>query len=79
MAVVTHLLVGFFFLTVGLYGGVRPYKMAKFGEQIDAIGSTRSSYSVEPTDWNVSLTQVVSILTAACGIAIISLGISSLW
>jgi hypothetical protein len=75
MATVTHLLVGLFFLTTGLYGVVYPYKMAKFGEQLDAIGSKRPSYHVEPTNWNVSLTRIVSIFIVVCGIAIISLGV----
>jgi len=44
-----------------LLGGVmalRPYDVARFNEQVDAIGSTRRFSDVEPADWNVLLHRI---------------------
>jgi hypothetical protein len=62
---------GVFLLFMGLLGAIWPYKMAKFGEQLDSIGSKRSWYSVEPADWNVTLTRGLGILFSIFGIIIL--------
>lgn len=46
---------------VGLPGAIWPYKLSRFGEQIDAIGSKRSWSEVEPADWKVGLTRFSGI------------------
>ena len=53
--------VGFFLLVFGLPAALRPYAMARFGEQIDAIGSTTRSSEVEPANWNVLLTRMIGL------------------
>ena len=59
------LLIGF-----GLLGAVWPYRVARFEEQIDAIGSKRSWDEVEPTEWKVMLTRVIGVVVAFIGVAI---------
>ena len=59
------LLVGF-----GLLGAVWPYRVARFEEQLDAIGSKRSWDEVEPTEWKVMLTRVIGVVFTLIGIAI---------
>lgn len=72
-------LTGLFFLAVGSYGVLRPYAMARFTEQVDALGSRRDTASVEPTDWSVRLTRVVSAVAALCGAAIVGLAFAPGW
>ena len=62
---------GLFLLVGGLLGALWPYKVAKFGEQWDSIGSKRSWYSVEPADWNVTLTRGLGILFSVFGVVIL--------
>lgn len=62
---------GLFLLLGGLLGALWPYKVAKFGEQWDSIGSKRSWSSVEPADWNVMLTRGLGILFSFFGIIIL--------
>lgn len=54
-------------LAVGLVCALRPYAVARFEEQIDAIGSTRSLSEVEPAGWKVTLTRVLGIGIALFG------------
>jgi len=70
---ISWLLLGLFFLGTGLYGAIRPYELARFTEQIDALGSRHDVGSVEPTDWNVRLTRLVSLFLALCGVTIVVL------
>lgn len=51
----------FLLLAFGIPGAIWPYELAKFGEQLDAIGSKRSWSEVEPAGWNVALTRAVGI------------------
>lgn len=53
--------VALFLLVFGLPGAIWPYRIARFGEQIDAIGSTREESEVEPADWNVMLTRIAGV------------------
>ncbi len=59
---------GMIFTTYGLYGLLDPYTVARFFEQLDAIGSTRRLSSVEPVGWKVSLTKVQSIAYLVIGV-----------
>jgi hypothetical protein len=54
-------MVALFFLLFGGLGALYPYELARFGEQLDAIGSTTRASDVEPAGWNVALTRIVSI------------------
>lgn len=54
-------------LVFGLPNAMWPYKMARFEEQLDAIGSKRSWSEVEPADWKVLLTRVVGAIMVAFG------------
>lgn len=60
--------IGFIMLLFGLPGALAPYKVARFGEQLDAIGSKTRSRDVEPADWNVLLTRVVGIGMTLVGV-----------
>ncbi|WP_135820153.1 hypothetical protein [Halostella litorea] len=57
----------FFLLVFGIPGAIWPYKLARFEEQLDSIGSKRSWDKVEPADWKVSLTRIVGVGMALFG------------
>ena len=57
----------------GLLLAVRPYRVARFRERTDAIGSRRSWSSVEPTDWNVQMTRIVGVGLALFGLLVAGL------
>ena len=59
------LLVGF-----GLLGAVWPYRVARFEEQLDAIGSKRSWDEVEPAEWKVTLTRGIGVVFVLFGVAV---------
>lgn len=58
-------------LVFGLPAAVWPYRIARFGEQIDAIGSKREKSEVEPAGWNVMLTRIVGGGMTAGGIVLL--------
>lgn len=66
---------GAFMLVVGGLGVAYPYKIAMYGEMIDAIGSTRSLDDVEPAGWNVTLTRMASAVVAIVGLWWLFLGL----
>jgi len=45
-------------LAFGVSNAVWPYRMARLGERLDALGTERGSGEVEPTDWNVVFTRL---------------------
>lgn len=70
-------------ILVSLLGGVmmaRPRQVARFQEQMDAIGSKRRLADVEPADWNVSLNRLGGAIILLVGIVAIlgGLGITPL-
>jgi hypothetical protein len=65
-----RVLIVLFFLLFGGAGAFFPYEVARFGEQIDAIGSKTPARNVEPTGWNVALTRIVSIGLVVFGLLI---------
>ena len=69
-AAMVNLVFGTLIIAFGLLGAVWPYRVARFEEQIDAIGSKRSWDEVEPTGWKVMLTRVIGVVVALIGVAI---------
>ena len=63
------LFVAVVFLAIGLPGAVKPYETARFMERLDSIGSKTSWHSVEPAEWNVTLTRFGGIFVTALGVA----------
>lgn len=57
----------FLLLVFGAPGAIWPYKLARFEEQLDAIGSKRSWSEVEPADWKVLLTRIIGSGMAIIG------------
>ena len=55
---------------VGLLGAVWPQRVARFEEQLDAIGSKRSAGEVEPAEWKVTLTRGAGVVLALFGVAV---------
>jgi len=49
--------------------------LTRFGEQIDAIGSTTTMSEVEAADWNVALTKIISAILAVVGLGMIAGGL----
>jgi len=63
-----HIGIALILILFGLPGAVFPYKIAKFGEMLDAIGSKRRSSEVEPAGWNVTLTRIGSLAMVLVGV-----------
>jgi hypothetical protein len=68
-----HLLGGLFFLSVGLYGTVRPTSLARLSERADAAMSSGSADGTDPAPAAVKLTRVASALTALVGAGVLAL------
>jgi hypothetical protein len=60
-----------FGVVLGPLMALYPYRVARFEERLDAIGSKRSWSEVEPADWKVMLTKVVGAGMALFGVAIL--------
>jgi len=73
MVDVRLLAISAFFAGSGFLLAARPYRVARLGERLDAIGSRRSWNSVEPTDWNVRLTRAVGVGFALFGLLVAGL------
>ena len=61
---------GLLLVLFGLPAIVWPYRIAKFNEAMDAIGSKRRSSEVEPADWNVTMTRLFGVGFALFGLFI---------
>lgn len=59
---------GIFLLIAGIIFAIWPYSIAKFGEELKAMGTEQSAYSVEPTDLNVWITRIVGVASAIIGL-----------
>ena len=66
---VSHVL-GALIVAFGLVNVVWPYRVARFEEQLDAIGSKRSWDEVEPAEWKVTLTRGIGVVIALFGVAV---------
>jgi len=64
------LLVGF-----GTVGVLRGRALTRFNEQVDAIGSTTPASEVEPAEWNVALTKIVSAIALLVGLGMVANGL----
>jgi hypothetical protein len=62
-----YLALALFLLGFGIPNAVWPYRLARFEERLDSIGSKRSWSEVEPADWKVTLTRVAGIGMAVLG------------
>ena len=58
---------GIVLLAVGVGILYWAYGIARFSEQIDAIGAKRSSSAVEPAGWNVTLYRISGAMIAFIG------------
>ncbi|PSQ15200.1 hypothetical protein BRD02_07095 [Halobacteriales archaeon QS_8_69_73] len=56
---------------LGIPGAVFPYRMARFEERMDSIGSKRAWSEVEPAEWKVLLTRVVGVGMSFVGVIIL--------
>ncbi len=59
---------GLVFLSIGLYGVVRPYRVAVWRERLDAIGSTRSWDEIEPADWRITVARIMFSMISLVGV-----------
>jgi ABC-type phosphate transport system auxiliary subunit len=66
----TNPVLGTLLVAVGLLNAVWPSQVARFEEQLDAIGSKRSAGEVEPAEWKVLLTRAVGVLFVLFGVAV---------
>lgn len=67
--------VGLVFLCIGLYGVVRPYRVAVWQERIDAIGSTRSWDEIEPVGWRITVTRITFAIVTLGGVLFLSISL----
>lgn len=66
MSWVMNFFTGSLVLVLSLYGSVKPYRTARFFEQVDAIGSKRRAEHVEPTNWMVRVIQASFLIMTLC-------------
>ncbi|QLH80086.1 hypothetical protein HZS55_22300 [Halosimplex rubrum] len=68
----------FFGLLLLVFGslGVRYARpLTRFNEQMDAIGSKTPASEVEPAEWNVAFTKILSAFFALLGLGLVVAGI----
>jgi len=57
-----------FLVIFGVPPAVWPYRMARFEEQMDSIGSKRRWDEVEPADWKVTLNRMLGVGMSVVGL-----------
>lgn len=69
---------GIFVSLLGSAMVLKPRRIARFQEQMDAIGSKRNVADVEPAEWNVTLNQIAGGFILLMGVYVLlrGLGIS---
>lgn len=75
MVAVGDALGGLVLALLGVWLAANPRAWANFGEQMDAVGSTRDGTEVEAADWNVSLTKYTGVAFALAGSVAVVLAI----
>ncbi|RYJ15074.1 hypothetical protein ELS19_14720 [Halogeometricum borinquense] len=65
---------GIIFVILGLPMALLPYRLARFEERLDSLGSKRSWSEVEPSDWKVLFNRVGGAALALFGFAWFLLG-----
>ncbi len=68
------LIPGTFISLLGLLIVALPYRVARFQQQMDAIGSTRSFEDVEPSEWNIHLNRLIGVCILLPGMYLILAG-----
>ncbi|QLH85111.1 hypothetical protein HZS54_25945 [Halosimplex pelagicum] len=66
---------GFLFAVFGGLGVRYARPLARFNEQMDAIGSTTPASEVEPAEWNVTFTKLLSACFLLLGLGLIVAGV----
>lgn len=66
--------IGIILLLFGLPAAIWPYKVSRFEEAIDAIGSKRDSFEVEPADWKVTLNRYGGVIMTILGVVVLLMG-----
>jgi hypothetical protein len=61
-------------IIVGIPTLLYPYKVARFEERLDGIGSKRSWSEIEPAEWKVLLNRLVGFILVAIGFFLIAFG-----
>lgn len=75
MVAIQGVIVGSVLLGLGLLGVRYAYGITRFEERLDAIGSNRRTGSIEPAEWNVTFTKVLSGCLATIGALILLLAV----
>lgn len=60
----------------GVWVAKKPRAWANFGEQLDAIGSTRDANEVTAAEWNVQLTKYSGVAFALVGALVVALAMN---
>lgn len=63
--------IGVVLILFGLLGVIWPYRVARFQESINAIGSTDSVFEIEPAGWMVTLTRILGVVIILYGLAVL--------
>lgn len=61
-------LIGIALFVVGAVSARYAHVLARWDEQLDAIGSTRSWDEVEPATWKITVVLLAALLTALVGL-----------
>ena len=72
----TDLVLGLFFLVVGLAGTVFAFRYSRFIERLDAVGGSTPSEEVEPPRWKVRFNRLVFAGLAVVGAVLVLRGLS---
>ncbi len=75
MVALAQVVVGLVLLAVGGVGVKYSYRLSRFDEQLDAIGSTRSVGDVEPAAWKVLGTKAVAAFVGLLGAVTLVVGL----
>jgi hypothetical protein len=59
-------------IIVGIPTLLYPYKVARFEERLDGIGSKRSWSEIEPAEWKVLLNRLTGFILVAIGVILIA-------
>ncbi|WP_229113420.1 hypothetical protein [Halapricum desulfuricans] len=55
----------------------KPYRISRFEEQLDAIGSKRRLSKVEPAEWKVKITRRGGLFVVLIGLWVVALGLDT--
>jgi hypothetical protein len=75
MVALAGLVLGAVLAAAGVASVKYAYRIARFEEQIDAIGSKRDLGTVEPADWKVALNKVLGVALGGLGVIAVLLSL----